>query len=110
LQTRLQRFCNAAITGFPLEFVLKVRVSVFEAKSWSQTLRYPHKISIKNNALLDKIRIKTRFSRSELSIIHPNIITWKDKFMSIIALLNNLLKEKLPIIHATRLRALMAAV
>ena len=30
--------------------------------------------------------------------------------MSIIALLHNLLKEKLPSIHATRLRALMAAV
>jgi len=30
--------------------------------------------------------------------------------MSIIALLHNLLKEKLPNIHATRLRALMAAV
>ena len=30
--------------------------------------------------------------------------------MSIIALLHNLLKEKLPGIHATRLRALMAAV
>jgi hypothetical protein len=29
------------------------------------TLRYPHKISIKNNALLGKIRIKTRFSQSE---------------------------------------------
>ena len=30
--------------------------------------------------------------------------------MSIIALLHNLLKEKLPSIHATRLTALMAAV
>jgi hypothetical protein len=30
-----------------------------------QTLRYPHKISIKNNALLGNIRIKTRFSQSE---------------------------------------------
>jgi hypothetical protein len=35
---------------------------------------------------------------------------WKEIFMSIIALLHNLLKEKLPSIHATRLRALMAAV
>jgi hypothetical protein len=42
--------------------------------------------------------------------IHSKIITWKDKFMSIIALLHNLLKEKLPSIHATRLHALMAAV
>ena len=33
-----------------------------------------------------------------------------DKFMSIIALLHNLLKEKLPNIHATRFTALMAAV
>lgn len=32
---------------------------------WGQPLRYPHKISIKNNALLDKIRIKTRLSQSE---------------------------------------------
>ena len=30
--------------------------------------------------------------------------------MSIVALLHNLLKEKLPSIHTTRLRALMAAV
>jgi hypothetical protein len=42
--------------------------------------------------------------------IHSKIITWKDRFMSIISLLHNLLKEKLPSLHAIRLQALMAAV
>ncbi len=31
------------------------------AKELGLSLRYPHKISIKNNALLDKIWIKIRF-------------------------------------------------